>query len=148
MKKKLNVIQINGIKGLLYVGFIVTCLAAGFVAFPSLVLYKLWNIAAAHFYQVPSIGILQGFLLWGILAVSYFTFRKERLVVCMKSADGLSEEELRSVLAKIKESAPFDSVATSMLKAHQAELKIKNLSDTNIPKAENLQEKNDSVETH
>ena len=146
MKKKLNVIQIKGIKGLFYIAFIGCCLAAGFIWFPGWVCCKLWNIAASHYLQIPSIGIIQGILLWGIIAASYFTFRREKLVVCMKAEEGLSEEELKAVFADMKKNAQNDTIIKSMLKAHEAELRIRNLEETNIPKAEAKQEEQEKAE--
>ena len=133
MTKNFNVIQIKGFMGILYLAFIGICLAAGFGWFPGWVCMHGWNFAASHFTQIPSIGILQGMLLWGILAASYFTFRKDRLVVCMKASEGLSEDELRAVFADMKKQVQHDKFIQDMLKAHNAELKIKNLSETDIP---------------
>lgn len=130
MKKNFNVIQINGVRGLIMAGFIVTCLAAGFIGFPGWICMHIWNFAASYTMQVPTIGILQGMLLWGIIVAAYFTFRKEKLVVCMKSPQGLSEEELKAVFADIKKQAQDDKILQTMLKARETELKI-NETDNN-----------------
>lgn len=132
MKKNLNVIQINGIRGLIMAGFIVICLAAGFIGFPGWVCMHLWNFVASYTIQIPTIGILQGLLLWGIMVAAYFTFRKEKLVVCMKSPQGLSEEELKAVFADIKKQAQDDKIIQTMLKAREAELKIKDEQNDSI----------------
>ena len=124
MKKNLNIIQINGVKGLIMAGFIVTCLVAGFAAFPGWICMHIWNFAA-YSLEIPSIGLIQGLLLWGILVAAYFTFRKEKLVVCMKSPQGLSDEELKSVFADIKKQAQEDKIIQAMIKAREAESKIK-----------------------
>lgn len=146
MKKNLNVIQIKGIKGLIYIAFIGCCLGAGFGWFPGWICMKLWNLASAHFEPMPIIGIIQGILLWGIIAASYFTFRKEKLVVCMKAEDGLSEEELKKVFANMKQQAQNDTIIKSMLRAHEAELRIRNLEETKIPKTEVKDEEKEKVE--
>ncbi len=125
MKKNINVIQIRGIKGLIIAGFIVCCLIAGFVVFPGIVAMTVWNFIASYTSQLPTIGIIQGILLWGIIAASYFVFRKEKLVVCMKSSQGLSEDELKSVFADIKKQAKDDKIIQTMLKARESELKLK-----------------------
>ena len=101
MKKNLNVIKINGLRGLFMAAFVVTCLAAGFIAFPGYVAMHIWNYAAVYF-ELPRIALLQGILLWGILVVSYFTFRKNKLVICVKTPQGLTEEELKEVFADMK----------------------------------------------
>ena len=125
MKKNLNIIQIKGIKGLIFAGFVVACLAAGFIAFPGWVCMQLWNIIASYTTSIPMIGILQGLLLWGILVVAYMVFRKERVVVCVKTPQGLSEEELKMVLADMKKQAQEDPMFQALMKAREAELKYK-----------------------
>ena len=130
MKKNLNIIQIKGIKGLIFAGFVVTCLAAGFIAFPGWVCMQLWNIIALYTTSMPTIGILQGLLLWGILVVSYMVFRKERVVVCVKTPQGLSEEELKMVLADMKKQAQEDPMFQALMKAREAELKYKITNNT------------------
>lgn len=129
MKKNINVIQIRGIRGLIIAGMVVCCLFAGFVVFPGLVAMLVWNFIAAHISQIPSIGIIQGILLWGIIVGSYFVFRKEKIVVCMKSSQELTEEELKTVFADIKKQAQDDKILQAMLKARETELKLKESDD-------------------
>ena len=127
MKKKMNVIQIRGIRGLVIVAFVVCCLAAGFIAFPGFVCMYVWNFCAAHISNLPAIGILQGLLLWGIMVAAYFTFKKDKFVVCFKTPEGLSEEELKAVFADMKQQSVEDPIIQAMMKAREAELNIKNL---------------------
>ena len=133
MKKNFNVIQIKGFRGIIYLILIGCCLIAGFAWFPGWVCMNIWNAMSSYNVRIPAIGIVQGLLLWGIIAASYFTFRKEKLVVCMKASEGLSEEELRAVFADMKKQAMQDKFVQDMLKANNAELKIKNLSESDIP---------------
>lgn len=125
MKKKLNVIQIKGIRGLILAGFVVCCLAAGFIVFPGWVGMQVWNVVSTNTGAMPAIGLVQGILLWGILAVSYFIFRKEKVVVCMKTPQGLSEDELKAVFADIKKQSLEDPILHAMMKAREAEMKYK-----------------------
>lgn len=127
MKKNLNVIQIKGIKGLIILGMVLCCLAAGFIVFPGWIAMHLWNYIAALCEAVPSIGVVQGVLLWGIIIASYFTFRREKIVICIKSPKGLNEDELKAVFSDIKKQSKDDKIIQSMLKAREAELKIKNM---------------------
>lgn len=136
MKKSFNVIQINGFRGILYLAFIGVCLAAGFGWFPGWLCMKLWNLASANILQIPAIGIFQGILLWGIIAGAYFTFRKNKLVVCMKASEGLSEEELKAIFADMKRTVQDDAFMRSMIKAKKAELKINNFANVGIPKTD------------
>ena len=125
MKKNLNIIQIRGVKGLILAGFIVTCLFAGFIVFPGWVSMHCWNFISNYTNNLPQIGLFQGVLLWGIIVASYFIFRKEKVVVCMRSPQGLSEEELKSVFADIKKQSQEDPILQAMLKAKETELSIK-----------------------
>ena len=137
MKKKLNVIQIKGTRGLILAAFVVCCLAAGFIVFPGWVCMLLWNKFALYTETVPNIGLVQGVLLWGILAVSYFVFRKEKVVVCVKSSEGLSEDELKNVFSDMKKHSLDDPILRAMLKAREAELKYKAQQDI---EAKNIEE--------
>ena len=125
MKKRMNVIQIKGVRGIMLAAFVVCCLAAGFIVFPGWLCMGLWNYVTDYFYSLPSIGLFQGVLLWAILASSYFIFRKESVVVCMRTPQGLSEEELKSVFENAKRQAFEDPILQAMLKAREAELKYK-----------------------
>ena len=136
MKKGLNVIQIKGMKGILLTGFAVCCLATGFIMFPAWLAMHIWNFIASYVEQIPAIGIIQGILLWGIIVSSYFTFRREKVIVCMNAPEGLSEEELKSVFSDIRRQAQADAIINTMMKAREAEMRIKNLGETKIPKIE------------
>ena len=125
MKKKLNVIQIKGVRGLILAGFVVCCLTAGFIVFPGWLGMQAWNLVSVNTGAMPAIGLIQGILLWGILAVSYFIFRKEKVVVCMKTPQGLSEDELKAVFADMKKQSLEDPILQAMMKAREAEMKYK-----------------------
>ena len=109
--------------------FIVTCLFAGFVVFPGWLCMHLWNLISSHTFNIPAIGLFQGVLLWGIIAASYFIFRKEKVVVCMRGQEGLSEEELKAVFANIKRQSQEDPILQAMMRARESELRIKTLED-------------------
>lgn len=131
MKKNLNVIQIKGIKGLIMLVMVGCCLVAGFIVFPGWVAMNIWNVLASLVNNAPSIGIIQGVLLWGIIVASYFTFRKERVVVCMKTPQGLNEEELKAVFADIKKQTQDDKIIQAMFKARETELKLNEKEEDN-----------------
>lgn len=131
MKKNLNVIKINGLRGIFIAGIVVTCLAAGFIVFPGYVAMHVWNCAATAL-NIPQIGLFQGVLLWGIIVASYFTFRKNKVVVCIKAPQGLSEEELKEVFADMKKQSKEDPILQAMLKAREAELKIQKTEETEL----------------
>ena len=144
MKRNINVIQIRGIRGLIVAGMIVCCLCAGFIAFPGLVAMTIWNIISSYIPQIPSIGLIQGILLWGIIVASYFVFRKDKLVICMKSPQGLNEEELKAVFADIKKQAQDDKILQAMIKARDTELKINEIENITPQNQTNQDETNSS----
>lgn len=125
MKKNVNVIQIKGIRGLIIAGFVVICLGAGFIVFPGLVCMYGWNFVASKVAEVPSIGIIQGLLLWGIMIASYFAFKRDKVVVCFKTPEGLSEDELKMVFADMKKQAQEDPILQAMMKARETELQLR-----------------------
>ena len=126
MKKNLK-----GVKGLIMLVMVGCCLVAGFIVFPGWVAMNIWNVLASLVNNAPSIGIIQGVLLWGIIVASYFTFRKERVVVCMKTPQGLNEEELKAVFADIKKQTQDDKIIQAMLKARETELKLNEKEEDN-----------------
>lgn len=102
MKKNLRVIQINGIRGLFLTFFIISCLIAGFIAFPALLTMNLWNYLASKTGSFPLINFYQGTLLWAIIAISTFVFSKKKFIVSFSSKQELQEDELKDVVSKIK----------------------------------------------
>ena len=102
MKRRTKVIQISGFRGLVMAIFVVTCLAAGFVAFPSIVAMYIWNGIAAHI-AIPVINGVQGLMLWAIVAIVGFIINdKHKYLSTFSSTGKLSEAELRSILDKAK----------------------------------------------
>ncbi|MCQ2739193.1 MAG: hypothetical protein MJ237_03070 [bacterium] len=125
MRKNLNIIQINGIRGIVLAIMAVCCLAVGFIGFPGWIMMHLWNLGASHFLMFPSIGIFQGILLWAIIIASYFTFRKNKMIICVKSPQGLDDEELKNIFADIRERAKEDVIKQAMYRAKEVEQNIK-----------------------
>ncbi len=100
-RNKLRVIQISGIRGILSAIFVVACLIAGFVGFPSLMLNKLWNHFAETTGVMPYINMFQGLVLWGILAVSYLILnKKQRYLVAFEPKT--NRREIRDIINEIK----------------------------------------------
>ena len=140
MKKNLNVIQVKGIRGLILLGMACCCLVAGFIVFPGWVAMHIWNFISALSENIPAIGLIQGVLLWGILVISYFTFRRERIVICMKTPQGLNEDELKAVFADLKKQAKDDKIVQAMLKARETELKLQETKEQERAKTSEIEE--------
>ena len=133
MRRNFNVIQINGIKGIIFCIGAVICLIAGFVGFPGILMKSGWNLMASSTGIVPSIGLIQGMLLWGIIVVSYFVLRgKKSWLVEFKSADDLSQDEMDAVMKRIRMERQSDLIAKSIMRARELELKAKQELDNKL----------------
>lgn len=102
MKKNLRVVQINGFTGLILALIIVSCLIAGFIAFPAFVIMNGWNYLSANTGSFPPINFGEGVLLWAIITFSLFIFNKKKFIVSFNAKQELTEEEVQNVLSKIK----------------------------------------------
>lgn len=65
----MHVFHIRGFSGILMVLFVVVSALAVLVALPSAFMMVLWNALIFEGSKGPEISLLQGFLLWGFLAV-------------------------------------------------------------------------------
>lgn len=128
MKNRPKIIQICGIKGILTALFIVTCLAAGFIAFPGYVAMTIWN----HFTTgiTPAINLYQGILLWAIVAIIYFIATKQRFAVSFGAPKELNEEELKVLMERVKMQSQARMINKMMLKEFE-EVKKEELSNEN-----------------
>lgn len=113
---RFRVIQITGLRGMLSAGFVVVCLAAGFVGFPSFVLYKAWNFLAGHTSIMPAIGIMQGFLLWGILATMYLIINEKNRYFVAFEPKTVSGKNIREIIEEIKTQSGEFSTAEELQK--------------------------------
>ncbi len=121
-RNKLRVIQISGIRGLLSAAFVVVCLIAGFVAFPALVLNKLWNHFADITGALPYINGFQGLILWAILAVSYLILnQKQRYLVAFEPKT--NRREIKDIINEIKaQSAEFKTDNSTPLERQEVKI--------------------------
>lgn len=122
MKRNFNVIQINGFRGILLAISVVTCLIAGFVIFPGIIMKSLWNVVSGYFGLMPAISVTQGVLLWGILAFGYFVFRKNHFLIEFKSTNDLSNEEMEEVMQRIRLQRQAEIFSKAIMKAKELEL--------------------------
>lgn len=102
MKRKTRIIQISGFRGILMAIFVITCLAAGFVAFPAISAMYLWNYAASHI-SIPEINFIQGLMLWAIVAISIYILNdRKKYLIAFSPKNQLSEDEMKKVLEQMK----------------------------------------------
>ena len=91
MNKHFRIIDVNGFRGLLLFLFIIVCLACGFIAFPGYLSMMLWN-ALAPSISLPEINLLQGILLWAIIAVMIYMFSNHKIIIVMQSRKKLYKD--------------------------------------------------------
>ena len=104
MRKNAHIIQITGFRGILIAIFVVSCLVAGFIGFPAFVAMYAWNFAANYF-AIPTISIIQGLMLWSIVAITGFIINdRKKYLVAFSPKSQLNEEEMKEIMEKIKQS--------------------------------------------
>lgn len=121
----MKIIQIDGIKGLITAVFIGVCLFAGFVLFPGQVAMTLWNKYLVTSFMFPTLDLLQGVLLWGIVAISYCIVSKKGLAVSFKNTPEISDEELDAIIKSAKISSQFRMMNKKMAKFDKFEMSEK-----------------------
>lgn len=137
MRRNARIIQINGFRGLLTALFIITCLAAGFIAFPGFVAMNIWNYFAGS--NVPQINLYQGILLWAIIFLTYFIATKQRVAVSFASPRELNEEELKTLMERVKMQSQARMINKMILKNLEENEKIsQDASDNEINKETKL----------
>ncbi len=119
MRKNARIIQISGLRGLLFALFVVVCLIMGFVTFPGIVAMCIWNMAAASFTSIPQINVIQGILLWVIIALSIYMSGGGRSFVALKQPAQLSESEVRDLMTKIRTQAQARKINAMLLKSDE-----------------------------
>lgn len=102
MKRNLKVLQINGFRGLFLFFFVISCLIAGFIAFPALLTMNAWNYLSTHTGSFPLITFQEGILLWAIIVFSIYIFNKKKLIVSFNTQHELTDDEVKDVISKIK----------------------------------------------
>lgn len=102
-KNNVRVIQINGLRGLLLTFFIISCLVAGFIAFPAFLTMNIWNLFIAKSASLPTINFAQGVLLWAIIIISGFIFNKRKFILSFSAEEELSDTQVQRIVSKVKE---------------------------------------------
>lgn len=129
MRKNFRVIRINGLRGICFALAVLSCLIAGFVVFPGLIAMTAWNFVSAKTALIPSLGVVQGVLLWGIMVVSYMIIKKRKVMVSFKTPTELTDEELDEVMDRIKldttTSMMTDVIAKSRMEKKSSILDVK-----------------------
>ena len=113
MNKNFKVIKINGFRGILLAIFIVGCLVTGFAVFPGWLSMHLWNYIASFFIAVPEMNLVQGIILWAIIALTVYGLNNNRALVGFSSPPPLDEEQLKYIMKKVKKSSVSEPTVDS-----------------------------------
>lgn len=97
--------------------FVVTCLVAGFIAFPAIVAMHIWNFAA-ELIAIPAINVWQGLMLWAIVAISGFIINdRKKFLIAFKTPDRLSDKEMKTLLERMKIQSQAQAINSMILKS-------------------------------
>jgi hypothetical protein len=102
MNRNFRVITINGIRGMLVAIFIVLGLIAGFVISPGWVCMHIWNYFMAQSGNFITMNLLQGIMLWSIIALSLYAINNKRPLIGFGSYPGLSPDQIKDIMNRAK----------------------------------------------
>ena len=105
MNRNFRVITINGIRGILAAIFVVLGLIAGFIISPGWVCMHVWNYFMAETGRFITMNLIQGIMLWSIIALSLYAINNRRPLIGFGSYPGLSPDQIKDIInnAKIAE---------------------------------------------
>lgn len=148
----MKVIKIDGFRGIIAAVFMGVCLFAGFVLFPGMVAMHLWNKYLVNLCMFPVLNLLQGVLLWGIVAITTFILSKDEMPISFQETKGLSDSELDMIMKQARIQSQISRVNKMISKSDVFE-KVKktqidkSLSHVSTP-AETKENTTDSKEEH
>lgn len=103
MNKNFKVITINGVRGIFAAVFIVLGLIAGFIISPGYVCMKLWNFTFQDSVSMVSMNLLQGIMLWAIIALILYALNNKKSLIGFGAYQGLSPEQVKEAMMRAKE---------------------------------------------
>lgn len=125
MKKNFRIITINGFRGILAAIFVVCGLIAGFIISPGWVCMKLWNWGFEYSNHIAQMNLIQGILLWAIIALSLYGLNNKRALIGFGSYSGLNPDQIKDIMEKTKKAE--ERILKELKEKH-----INDLSETNI----------------
>ena len=141
-KKGPKVIQIAGIRGILFACFVVVCLCAGFIVFPGRIAQELWNYVGSNYIALPAISLWQGILLWAMIALSIYLLNDRKFAISFQQPSELSDEEMRFLMERIKMQKQAQKLNAMILKSNDIKIIKK---DIDIDKNSNIQKNKEQV---
>ena len=102
MNKNFKVITINGIRGIFAAVFIVMGLIAGFIISPGWLAMSAWNHFFAESGRLASMNLIQGIMLWAIVALSLYALNDRKTLIGFGAYQGLTPEQMKDIIARAK----------------------------------------------
>lgn len=128
----MKVVKIDGFKGIFAAVFMGVCLFAGFVIFPGMVAMHLWNKYLVNLFMFPVLNLLQGVLLWGIVAITTFILEKDEMPISFQETKGLSDNELDMIMKQARIQSQIRKANTMISKSDIFEKVKKSSIDKNL----------------
>ncbi|MBO6086941.1 hypothetical protein J6P92_01165 [bacterium] len=119
MRRNARVIQISGLRGILLGLFVAVCLIAGFVGFPAFAAMHIWNFTAQYI-AIPTIGFLQGLLLWAIVALIVFLINdRKRFLTAFSIPSKMPDEEMQRIMDNIRMQTNAQIINSMIMKSQE-----------------------------
>lgn len=144
MRKRTKVIQIAGFRGLLLALFAAVCLVAGFIGFPGMVAMNVWN----HFQVLPAINLMQGILLWTIIAMSVYLINNRKVLISFGLAPNeLNDEEMKKLMDRVKLQSQAKMLNSMLMKSNDLKQDFENdvVNDIKDKTSKNVEETPEEV---
>lgn len=104
MNKNFKVLQIQGLSGLIFFGFVLTCLFCGFVMFPVCAVMMGWNQLIVNYFKLPPINYFQASLLWSMVVILfYISLRNSVFIKIHSSEEELTDSEIHQIMNEMEQ---------------------------------------------
>lgn len=115
----MHVFQIRGFSGLMMVLLVVLAAIAVLVALPSAFMMVLWNALIFEGSKGPQVSLLQGFMLWGFVAVMIKVIFKPEIQLQFQHAKPNAKAEKPEALKSQQAEVTAEAEPASPLDNHQ-----------------------------
>lgn len=82
--------------------FIIAGLVMGFVISPGVLAMLIWNHFSVANETFPQINVVQGVMLWAMIALTLYMTNNKKGFVSFKSATKLNDKELKDLMERVK----------------------------------------------
>ena len=102
MNKNFKVVEINGLSGLLILGFVATGLFCGFILFPIWVVMMGWNNIVGAIFNGPNINYFQASLLWSAFILIFYLLLRNSISIKIQKEEALNHKDIKDIINNIK----------------------------------------------